>query len=100
MARYSMGSIKGCWLSNKIRKLYGVLVCYRFVVNAIVADGTGENRTATRLLAELTAENVLQLSAEQKAVLPVGKKIACTHPCKRGICENGTIFIFATCPIG
>ena len=82
VARYGKKSLTARFLKREIRKMIVSLAFYGFIVDTIAGDGASENRSTFKLLATISARDILSkiYSDEELEGLPLDFKIAFPHP--------------------
>jgi hypothetical protein len=81
-ARYSLKSITSDFLVPRIRSIILHLSLFGFICDTIVGDGASENRSLFKVLATITAKDILSphYDAALLKELPINTKIAFYHP--------------------
>jgi len=84
VAREGKLSLKAHYLKRKIRECITALAFYGFIVDTIAGDGASENRSVFKLLATISAREILCdtgiFSEDELDGLPLDFKIAFPHP--------------------
>ena len=84
VAREGKLSLKAHYLKRKIRECITALAFYGFIVDTIAGDGASENRSVFKLLATISAREILSdsgiFSDDELEGLPLDFKIAFPHP--------------------
>ena len=82
VARYGLTSVKNTFLLDAIPKLIVFLSNCGFIVDTIVGDGAGENRSVFKTFATITANVIFKdhFDKEFLKTMPMDTKIAFPHP--------------------
>lgn len=100
VARYGLKSVDTEFLIPTIKELILALCHYGFIVNDIVGDGASENRSTFKLLATITAREILSkhFDATYLKDLPLHIKVAFEYPCKHLADQGVLVFIDGEMP--
>ena len=84
-ARYGKKSVTAPFLVRTLRECILALAFYGFIVDTLAGDGASENRATFKLLATISARDILRTiySEEELKGLPLDFKIGFRHPHRR-----------------
>lgn len=82
VAWYALSTIKAPFLVREIKKNALLLSFYGFIMDTIVGDGASENRSAWKMLADISARDILlrEWTEEELEGLPLDFNIGFAHP--------------------